>query len=248
MIPIHQEIRSYMGDKYVKERDRSRIPDTYKWNLADVYPDEKAWRNAKSRVAGEFPRVGACKGTLAESPQALLHCLDLISRLEMEQTKLSCYASLNSDLDTRHAGYLAMEQEIGQMGADFAALASFVEPEILAMGREVIERFLNHEPQLETYRHPLDDILRKKEHTGTETEEKIIADAGLIADSPGTIYSIFSNADFPFPEVVFEDGSSVRLDPPSFSLHRRSPVREDWRKVFAAYLGKMHEFRRTFGA
>lgn len=237
-----------MRDTYIKERDRSRIPETYKWNLVDVYPDDSAWRAAKSRVAGEFGRVRACKGKLAESPAALLHCLDLVSRLEMEQTRLACYASLNSDLDTRDAAYQAMEQEMGQMGADFAALASFVEPEILAMGREVIDRFLSLEPGLEIYRHALDDILRKKEHTGTEAEEKIIADAGLISDSPGTIYSIFSNADFPFPEVVLEDGSSVRLDPPAFSLHRRAPVREDRKKVFAAYLGKMNEFRRTFGA
>ncbi len=63
-----------------------------------------------------------------------------------------------------------------------------------------------------------------------------------------SINNVFANADFPYPEVTLEDGKSVRLDPAAFSLHRRSPLREDRKKVFAAYLGRMNEFRRTFGA
>jgi len=27
-----------------QERDRSKIPDQYKWNLADIYPSDAAWR------------------------------------------------------------------------------------------------------------------------------------------------------------------------------------------------------------
>ena len=27
-----------------QERDRSKIADKYKWNLADLYPTEEAWR------------------------------------------------------------------------------------------------------------------------------------------------------------------------------------------------------------
>ena len=30
-----------------QERDRSKVPDRYKWNLADIYPSDTAWRAAK---------------------------------------------------------------------------------------------------------------------------------------------------------------------------------------------------------
>lgn len=30
-----------------QERDRAAIPDKYKWNLADIYPSDAAWRAAK---------------------------------------------------------------------------------------------------------------------------------------------------------------------------------------------------------
>jgi oligoendopeptidase F len=237
-----------MIDHFVKERDRARIPQNYQWNLADVYPDRDAWRVAKETLVSGFPEINQFRGKLAESAQTLCRCLVTLSRIEKEQTRLMCYASMSSDLDTRDAVAMAMEQEMGQIGTDFAAHASFIDPEILKIGQRQIEAFIVQEPALETFRHLLDDILRRQEHTGTETEEKIIADAGLMSDTPGSIYSVFSNADFPFPEVTLADGSTVRLDAPAFSLHRRSPVREDRKKVFAAYLGKMYEFRRTYGA
>jgi len=34
-----------------QERDRSKIDDKYKWNLADIYPSESVWRAAKDKLA-----------------------------------------------------------------------------------------------------------------------------------------------------------------------------------------------------
>jgi oligoendopeptidase F len=116
------------------------------------------------------------------------------------------------------------------------------------MGPEKIAAFASQEPRLETYRHIFDNILRKREHTGTEGEERIIAEANLIADSPESINNVFSNADFPFPEITLLDGTAAILDHAAFSLHKRSSVREDRKMAFSAYLGSLIKFRRTFGA
>jgi oligoendopeptidase F len=237
-----------MEDMYVKERERTRIPDKYKWDLNDIYPSDDAWEEAKRKLLGEFARIPAFQGKLSESPEQLWSCLELLDLLRKECTRLGCYASMKSDLDTRDAKYLAMDQEMGQIGSDLSSLTAFVEPEILKIGSETIDRFISRESRLGIYRHIFDDILRKREHTRSETEEKIIAEASLMADSPVNINTIFTNADFPFPEIKLEDGASVRLDPAAFSLHRRSPNRENRKKVFAAYLGKMNEYRRTLGA
>ncbi len=235
------------ADPFVGLRDRTRIPERYTWDLSDVYRDDGSWKDAKERIIGELPLISPYRGRLCESARTLREGLDLIYRLQKEIVRLTCYASLTSDLDTREARYVGMEQEMGQIGADFAALTSFVEPEILKLTPAQIERLLEEEVGLSTFRHYLEDILRKKDHTGSEAEERIIADAGLIADSPNSIYGIFSNADFPFPEVTLENGTSVRLDQAAFSLHRRSSVRADRRRVFEAYFGSMNQFRRTFG-
>jgi oligoendopeptidase F len=237
-----------MEDIYVKERDRSVIPDKYKWDLTDICASDELWVEAKQKLISDFPGLSKYRGKLSESPQQLLGCFELLDQLTKETTRLACYASMKSDLDTREAKYLGMDQEMGQLGSELAAVSSFIEPEVLRMGSKKISRFLSEEPRLATYSHIFDNILRKKRHTRKEGEEKIIAEAHLMADSPATINGVFSNADFPFPEITLSDGTSVRLDSPAFSLHRRSRVREDRKKVFAAYLGKLNEFRRTFGA
>jgi hypothetical protein len=38
-----------------QERDRSKIPDKFKWSLGEVYPSEDAWRAAKEKVVARFP-------------------------------------------------------------------------------------------------------------------------------------------------------------------------------------------------
>jgi oligoendopeptidase F len=228
-------------------RDRAKIPDQYKWNLADIYPSDDAWQTAKEQAVAKIPAIEQFKGTLGTSAQKLLACLDLSSDLTMELNRLYSYASMNSDQDTRDSKYLAMQQEMSQIFSTFAAKGAFIEPEILKMDQATIAKFLGQEKKLEIYRQYLDDILRRKAHTGTEGEEKIIADAGLMSDSPQNIYGIFADADFPYPEVTLIDGKSVKLTKATFSLYRTLPNREDRQKVFAAFFGRLNDYRRTFG-
>ncbi len=228
-------------------RDRAKIPDQYKWNLADIYPSDDAWQTAKEQAIAKIPPIEQFKGTLGTSAQKLLACLDLSSDLTMELNRLYSYASMNSDQDTRDSKYLAMQQEMSQVFSTFAAKGAFIEPEILKMDQATIAQYLGQEKKLEIYKQYLDDILRRKAHTGTEGEEKIIADAGLMSDSPQNIYGIFADADFPYPEVTLIDGKSVKLTKAVFSLYRTLPNREDRKKVFAAFFGRLNDYRRTFG-
>ncbi|MEO8168569.1 MAG: oligoendopeptidase F, partial [bacterium] len=243
LLQFHSTSRNQPG-----ERDRTKIPDNHKWDLTPVYPTVGAWREAKQSLVAELPLIEAHRGQVMQTPQSLLGCLELVSRLGKEFSRLFCYASMNSDLDTRDAGYLGMEQEISQIGAEFSAKTSFIEPEILKIDKATLDDYIRREPKLEIHRHNLYETLRRKEHTGTEGEEKIIADAGLMSDSPNAVYGIFSNADFPYAEIQLSDGTRAKLDQATFALHKSAPNREDRKKVFHSYFGKLNEFRRTFGA
>jgi len=239
-----------------QERDRSKIADQYKWNLADIYPSDAAWKEAKQRLtesnpAAErsvsIPALKKYKGTLNSSAQQLLGCLDLVTELNKEFARLYSYASMSLDQDTKVQLYLGMQQEMSQLGAAFSAEAAFIEPEILKIDPAKVQGFIKGEKKLEIYKHYLDDILRRRAHTGTEGEEKIVADAGLMSDAPSSIHGIFTNADFPYPEVTLSDGKTVKLDAAGFALQRTSANREDRKKVFAAFMGKLNDYRRTYG-
>ena len=230
-----------------QERDRSKIAEQYKWNLTDIYPSDAAWKEAKQKLIEQIPTVEKYQGTLASSAQQLLGCLDLVTNLNKEFARLYTYASLSLDQDTRVQSYSGAQQEMSQLGAAFGAKTAFIEPEILKIDQGKVQEFLKSEKKLEIYRHYLDDILRRKAHTGTEGEEKIIADAGLMSDAPSNIHDIFANADFPYPEITLSNGKTVKLDQAGFSLQRASTNREDRKKVFEAFMGKLNNYRRTYG-
>lgn len=230
-----------------QERDRTKIEDKYKWNLTDLYPSDAAWEQKKNEFEKRIPEVEAFRGKLAESSAQLLQCLETLSNINKEFGRLYSYAGMMSDQDTRVSKYLGAKSELSQLGTKFSSAAAFVEPEILKMDKSTIDKFLAENSGLKIYRQYIDDIIRRKEHTGTESEEKIIAAAGLIASTPDDVYNVFSNADFPDPEVQLSDGQKVKLDKSAFPLYRASSNRTDRELVFKTFFNQLGKFERTFG-
>jgi oligoendopeptidase F len=230
-----------------QERDRSKIPDALKWNLADIYASDAAWRGAKEAFAAELPTLGRFKGRLTSTAGSLADGLDRLFALDKELSRLYVYASMEADQDTRDSQREGMRQEMTQLAATFGAQGSYIEPEVLKAGKATVERFLASEPRLKVYRVYLEDILRREAHTLTDNEEKLLADAGPLAQGPSGTYNILSNADFPYPSVTLSDGRSVKLDQAAFNDLRALPNRADRERVMAAFFGALGGFSRTFG-
>jgi oligoendopeptidase F len=231
----------------LQERDRSRIEDQYKWNVDDVYTSIAAWRDEKDRIAGLLPKLRSFAGKLTSSASLLADALDLATDLEKELSRLYVYTSLLADQDTRVSEAQGMRQEMQLLFSEFAAQASYMEPEILRAGSETVEKLLSTEPRLGIHAFYLRDILRRAAHTLTDVEEKLLADAGPLAASTGNIYGILANADFPYPTVTLSDGRSVRVDQSGYADLRTAPNRKDREAAMSAFFGALGAFRRTLG-
>ena len=231
-----------------QEHDRSKMPDEYKWDLTAIYPSDQAWRAAKEKLASELPKLRQFQGTLASSASRLAEALETQSNFDKELTRLFVYASLSSDQDTRVSTYQGMQQEMIQLGSVLGTETAFIEPEILKMDNATIERFITQEPRLQVFRHYLDDIARRRDHTLSNAEEKLLAGSAVMASGPSSVYGIFADADFPYPSVTLSDGKTVKLDKAAFSLHRASPSREDRQKVMEAFFTALGKYRATFGS
>jgi oligoendopeptidase F len=100
---------------------------------------------------------------------------------------------------------------------------------------------------LAVYRMYLVDILRRKAHKLSEKEEKILAETALMAGGPGSIYSVFSNAEMPYPEIMLSDGAKALLNKAGYARHRSSAIRADREVVFDAFWTAINQFKQTFG-
>jgi len=227
-------------------RQRSDIEPPHLWKLEDLYVSDQAWEQAKEELAGQLDQITRFEGSLAE-PVSLLACLQLDSEIGKTFGRLHSYASMKSDQDTRQSVCLAMQQAVEQLMTEYASKASYVEPEILKLDRETIERHIDAEPGLKIYRMYLLDLLRRKAHKLSDKEEKILAETGLMAEGPASVYSVFSNAEMPYPEITLSDGKTVTLNKAGYARHRSSSNRDDREQVFQAFWSTFGKFKQTFG-
>jgi oligoendopeptidase F len=236
------------GSVVAQERDRGKIPDQYKWDLTPIYPSDEAWRSAKDTLVAGIPRIHGFEGKLTSSASTLADALELVSRLSKELARLGTYVGLLSDQDTRVSKYQGMVQEMVQIGAKFGTEAAFIEPEILKADAATIDTFITQEPRLKVYAFYLHDILRRRAHTLSDSEERLLAGTSVVANAPSTTYGIFSNAEFPKPSITLSDGKEVTLDSSSFNLYRAVPNRDDRQKVMSAFFGALGQYGGTLGS
>ena len=217
------------------------------WNLQDIYADAEAWDAALTVIQEGVDALKAFQGTFSSGAGALLECLELHVRVLKEMYRASSYASMRYHEDTRVGVTAGMEQRAGLVATRLSEAASFIEPEILSLGQETVNGYIAAEPALETYRHQLDDILRRGAHTRSATEEEIIAAAGLVTEVPSSAYGMLANADAPWPMVTLSDGTEFLLNQAGYSRYRSAADRGDREHVFRAFFDVWRRFGRTFG-
>jgi len=87
----------------------------------------------------------------------------------------------------------------------------------------------------------LDDLRRTPAHTLGDAEERILAAAGPLSGAPADIYTILSNADFPYPTVTLSDGRTVAVPLAWFPRLLRATQRQrgDWEPVIQAVAAEL---------
>ncbi len=209
-----------------QERDRSQIPDQHKWNLADVYPSDDAWRAAKAKVAADLPRLKQFQGKLQRvgrrPGRRARHAVCA------RQGAVAASTSTPACWPTRTRA----TRRTKACGRRWCSWPRRSAPRPRSSSRRscglptgTVARFLAAEPRLKPYRFYLEDIARRAPHTLTPSEEKILADAAPLAGSPSSIYNILTNADFPYPTVTLSDGREVKVNQADFSAYRASANR-----------------------
>jgi oligoendopeptidase F len=229
-------------------RERSDIPERYRWDLADLFPSDAAWRAARDDVARRIPALAAHRGELGESAESLLGVLDAAYGARLALERIAVYASARADEDTRVAATRELRQSAQKLMVDLDSALSWVRPELLALDPGRVRGFLAAEPRLAPYRFFLEDVLRWKPHTLDAGEERVAAEAGAFASAGRDVAGVLRDADLPWPTVKLSTGAEVRLDPSGYSLHRAAPVRADRDRVFEAFYGALGGYERTLGA
>ncbi len=181
---------------------REAADDRYKWNLAEIYPSDEAWEQARRDLLRDIAAMSATTPTPIRSASDLLAVLALRDRIDERAARLATYAGMRFDLDTRVGRAQQMSEQAREARVALAAAQAWIRPAILALGSARVHRLLRAEPRLARYRQPLEDTLRFGPHTLDAAAEKLLAETGRIAGTGQAVWSVLTNADLPWPTVT----------------------------------------------
>lgn len=227
---------------------REEIDQKYKWDVESVYADDVAWEKDFHRAGQLAEEIQQFAGKLGQDARTLLECLKLRDELSVLAGKVIVYSYLRQDEDTANTKHQGMADRARSLRIQLMTALAFIEPELLSLAEGVVESFLEQEPGLAEYRHYLDNVLRRKPHTLSPQEEKLLSMAGELDAAPYNIFTMLNNADMAFPEIIDEDGERVELSHGRFIKFMQSKDRRVRREAYEAMYTTYGKYRNTFAA
>lgn len=228
--------------------ERSEIAPEDKWAIEDLYPSDEAWEAELKKLAEDQDALAAFAGKLGSSAETLYAYLHLSEEVNVRASRLGNYCMRKADEDTRNTTYQAMSGRFMSVAVALGAACSFDTPEIMAISDETLEGFYAACPDLNRYRRFLTDLRRRKAHTLSAAEEKLLAAAGEMAQAPDTIFGAMGDADLKFPDAVDAEGKKHPLTQGTFVMLEMSPDRVLRKSAYENLYGTLANFKNTSAA
>lgn len=170
----------------------------YKWATEEIYQSVDDWNKEFDALSKEL-NFDEYRGKLGNA-ENFLACMKAQERVSRKLEKLSVYAMMKHDENTKDALYDSLSSKVTAMGAKLGANTSYIMPELTALDQSVLESFISN-PDLEEYDYFLKGILKEKAHVLSENEEKLLAMSAETLSSFRDIFTKIDNADLPLGEV-----------------------------------------------
>lgn len=229
-------------------KTRTEVPEEYTWDLESIYAQDEVWEHEFQAIQRGLPELEALKGTLAQSGEALLTVLQKRDAIYRTIERLYYYASMHKDEDTTNGTYQGMTDRAMQLFVRASTAASYIEPEILALPQETLDRYMRETSGLALYGQQLRELNLQRPHVRSAEVEAVLASAGDVTDAPDSIFSMIDNADLKLPRIKNEAGEEIELTKGNYLTFIRSKDRRVRKDAFEALHGTFLQQRNTIAA
>ncbi len=228
---------------------RGEVPADELWAIEEVYASVDDWNRDRARVADSLAGLEDRQGTLGDSAAQLLSTLELRDEIFREVDKLVVFAFLRQAEDAANVTFSELADRASGFWSTCQAAVSFIDPELLELPQETIERFMEEEPGLRAFAHYFAAIDLRRGHTRSAEVEELLARATEITGSFSSIHSVQENADLDLGRITDEDGETHQLTQGNLGIFLQSPARAvreaAWKTSADAYLSVRHAMAQT---
>ena len=227
-------------------KERKDIDPRYQWDLTKMYKSDEEWEEELKEIDAMIEKAGSFAGTLHDA-EHILAGFRFRTEAERKLSNLFCYATLRKSEDTRADDAQSMYARVYGKYVALMSAGAYMEPEILAMPEEEL-RAVTEDPALAEFKFSLEQILNRKPHTLSISEETLLASFGEVFAAPGQISENLQDADMVFPAVKDSAGEEHELSTPNFVLLQMSEDRVLRENAFRSYYAVYKNFANTLAA
>ncbi len=230
----------------MEPKERSGLPEQDTWSVDEMYPAAAQLEADFERLETLMAELAGMAGSLTASADSLLAGLQLRDTLWRISSNLYTYARMKKDEDNRLPERQALYDRAAGISVRADSAVSFMVPELLAADEARLTALMA-DPRLADYRFHVTDLLRRKAHTLTAAEERLLAMSGEMASGPRDIFSMLNNADLRFGVVRDTDGTERELTKGNYVTFMESPDREVRRQAYEGLYDAYRGMRNTLG-
>ena len=228
------------------KRIEQKVEDT--WCLEDMFESDDFWEEEFGRLQRMIFQYEDFEGTRGESADRLLEYLKFNDETNLLMERLYVYANMRYHQDMANSMYQEFAARAQKLMVEISGASAFAEPEILEITTEKINIFFNENPELETYKRYISEILRGKNHTLDKKTETILAKSRQMANAAENIFSMYNGADIKFPSITTEEGEEIEITHGNFVPLLESVDREVRKAAFEGVYETYGKMRNTLAA
>lgn len=224
------------------KRSEQKLNDT--WDLSSLCIDINDFNSRYNKLLKDLPILSSFNGKLSLDSDNLFNALEFIKTYLQEAECISSYALLRFEADASDNENAELAGKASILQAKIAEALSYLEPEILSIDRDKLEKIIA-EPRFDEYKIFISKIIRFAPYTLTKNEERILSLNAEASEAPSRAFHDLTDVDMDFGFVNGE-----KLTQSSYmSLIRNSDEnirREAYLKFHTTFAKNQHVIARLY--
>lgn len=216
----------------LKEKKRNEISENDKWDLSYIFKTVEDFEEACKKLPLLAEDILKFKGKIMDSSENLYNFYRVYEIYDRLLGKIYMYARLLSDSETTNTEYQKLKLKSEKLLEDITPKLSFVDSEMLSVDYDLVLKYISENKKLEEYKFDLEKTFRYKDHTLTESEEKIISEASNAMGTGSDVFYNIDNADINLGNILDENGKEVELTNSNYIKYMNSKDREIRKSAF----------------
>lgn len=218
------------------------------WNYKLIYKTNEDFNNDLNSLVADALEIKKLAGKLNEKTY-FKEYLKKEKKLELKLEKVAIYANLNYSKDSKDIKNQEMYSNTHKIFNDVFSILSFAEPELISLGEDKVNQFLDNDKDLIAYHYYFDKLFKSRQHVLEAKIENILGEYSGVLRNFNQMHDILAVADNREREVILSNGDKILVSEANFRNYLETlPKQEDRRKVFESVFKFYADHKSTFAS